>query len=96
MSETTKSRTRSAYIALITGSARRIGACIAETLHQRGCDVILHYHQNGDAAIHLAEKLNARADFPPLTLQVSGGGELILPQLKDDGYSIVLFYRGHW
>ncbi len=60
MSETTKSRTRSAYIALITGSARRIGACIAETLHQRGCDVILHYHQNGDAAIHLAEKLNAR------------------------------------
>ena len=45
--------------ALITGAARRIGACIAETLHQRGCDVFLHYHSSSDAVDALADKLNA-------------------------------------
>jgi pteridine reductase len=54
VSETTKSR----YTALVTGAARRIGACIAETLHQRGCDVFLHYHSSSDAVNNLAEKLN--------------------------------------
>jgi pteridine reductase len=55
VSETTKSRVR---YALITGAARRIGACIAETLHQRGCNVFLHYHGSADAVVELAEKLN--------------------------------------
>ena len=55
MSETTKSRIRHA---LVTGAARRIGACIAETLHQRGCNVFLHYHDSGDAVDRLAGKLN--------------------------------------
>ena len=49
--------------ALVTGAARRIGACIAETLHQRGCDVFLHYHSSNDAVVELAAKLNSlRAD----------------------------------
>ena len=55
MSETTKSRTR---CVLITGAARRIGACIAETLHQRGCDVFLHYHSSSEAVDALSLKLN--------------------------------------
>ncbi len=42
----------------MTGAARRIGACIAETLQQRGCDVILHYHNSSAAVEALAEKLN--------------------------------------
>jgi len=46
--------------ALVTGAARRIGACIAETLHRRGCDVFLHYHSSSDAVSGLAEKLNAQ------------------------------------
>ncbi len=46
------------YTALVTGAARRIGACIAETLHQRGCDVFLHYHRSNDAVCELADKLN--------------------------------------
>jgi len=45
--------------ALVTGAAARIGAAIAETLHQRGCDVILHYNSNIDAAQQLADRLNA-------------------------------------
>ena len=43
----------------------------------------------------MAEKLNAGAHFPQLELQV-GAGNVVLPQLKDSGYSIILFYRGHW
>ena len=56
MSETTKSRNR---YALITGAARRIGACIAETLHQRDCDVFLHYNRSRGAVDELAGNLNA-------------------------------------
>lgn len=46
--------------ALVTGAARRIGACIAETLHRRGCDVFLHYHSSSDAVSGLAQELNAQ------------------------------------
>ena len=70
MSETTKSRTR---VALITGAARRIGACIAETLHQRGCDVFLHYHSSGDAVEELAEKLNTVRPRSAITVQADLG-----------------------
>lgn len=49
------SRTR---YALVTGAARRIGACIAETLHQRGYEVFLHYHSSADAVSALAQTLN--------------------------------------
>lgn len=43
----------------------------------------------------MAEKLDAGSKFPQLSLQV-GDGLLTLPEAKDAGYSIVLFYRGHW
>jgi len=60
VSDTAKSRVRHA---LVSGAARRIGACIAETLQQRGCHVFLHFHRSGDAVSGLAAKLNAlRAD----------------------------------
>ena len=44
--------------ALVTGAAARIGATIAETLHQRGCDIILHYNSKSGAAQQLADRLN--------------------------------------
>jgi hypothetical protein len=43
----------------------------------------------------MAEKLNAGDQFPSLTLQV-GDDTLQLPEIKDSGYSLILFYRGHW
>lgn len=46
-------------VALVTGAARRIGACIVETLHGRGLQVIIHCHQSRQPADALAEKLNA-------------------------------------
>jgi pteridine reductase len=49
--------------ALVTGSAARIGASIAQTLHARGCDVLLHCNANVAGAEALAEQLNKeRAD----------------------------------
>ncbi len=45
--------------ALVTGAAARIGAAIAETLHDRGCDVLLHYNSNLESVHRLADRLNA-------------------------------------
>jgi pteridine reductase len=59
--------------ALITGAARRIGACTAETLHQRGCDVFLHYHSSSDAVDELADRLNTLRPDSAATLQADLG-----------------------
>jgi len=44
--------------ALVTGAAARIGACIAETLHNRGCNVLLHCNSSVEKAGALAARLN--------------------------------------
>ena len=44
--------------ALITGGAKRIGAQIARTLHDAGCDIIIHYRSSEHAAINLCKELN--------------------------------------
>jgi len=44
---------------LITGSARRVGATIARTLHAVGANLVLHYRSSADDAAALAEELNA-------------------------------------
>ncbi|HET6565493.1 MAG TPA: pteridine reductase [Xanthomonadales bacterium] len=46
--------------AVVTGSAARIGASIAENLHARGCEVLLHCNANLEGANALAEKLNGQ------------------------------------
>lgn len=48
-----------AKVALITGSARRIGAEIARTLHAAGACVIIHYSTSVSAAERLIGELNA-------------------------------------
>jgi pteridine reductase len=45
-------------VALITGAARRIGAVIAQTLHQQGYNIVLHYNNSQVAAEKLAAELN--------------------------------------
>ncbi|HEY5776656.1 MAG TPA: pteridine reductase [Xanthomonadales bacterium] len=59
--------------ALITGAARRIGACIAETLHQRGCDVFLHYHSSSVSVTELAHRLNALRPSSAIIVQADLG-----------------------
>jgi pteridine reductase len=48
--------------ALITGGAQRIGKAIAETLHQNGFDILLHYGSNQTAAESLAQALNIQRE----------------------------------
>lgn len=44
--------------ALVTGAAARIGAAICTRLHARGCNVLIHYNSNGQAAQELVDRLN--------------------------------------
>lgn len=46
--------------ALITGAARRIGAALTETLHDKGYNVIIHYRHSKKEALALAEKCCAK------------------------------------
>jgi len=46
--------------ALVTGGAKRIGATIAETLHNRGFNVAIHYNSSSDAADQLCAQLNEK------------------------------------
>ena len=46
-------------VALITGSARRIGASIVSKFHSEGFDVIVHARRSTDAAQELMEKMNS-------------------------------------
>ena len=50
-------------VALITGSARRIGASIAKMLHSNGYNTLIHYNESESEAKQLVEQLNSiRAD----------------------------------
>jgi len=44
-------------VALITGAAHRLGAQIAQTLHEAGMDLVLHYRLSADAAHVLKKEL---------------------------------------
>ena len=44
----------------------------------------------------MADKLNGGDQFPALTLNAAGGGQIHLPADIETPYALVLFYRGHW
>ena len=46
-------------VALVTGSARRIGAVTVRALHQQGATVVVHYRNSADDAKALCDELNA-------------------------------------
>lgn len=48
--------------AIVTGGARRIGACIVEALHQSGYDVLIHCFQSIVDAQALTQKLNEKRE----------------------------------
>lgn len=45
-------------VALVTGSARRIGATTVRMLHQAGANVVVHYRSSSNEAKALCEELN--------------------------------------
>ncbi len=55
--------------ALITGAARRLGARTAQTLHQNGADIIIHYRGSAHEAKTLVKHLNAHRPGSAVALQ---------------------------
>jgi pteridine reductase len=72
--------------ALVTGAAARIGAAVAQTLHARGCDVMLHYNSNAEGAQSLADRLNAEragsACLAQADLSSPGGVEALVGAVR--------------
>ncbi|EHQ51455.1 pteridine reductase [Ectothiorhodospira sp. PHS-1] len=60
---------------LITGGARRIGACMARRLHAQGMNLVIHYRRSSDDALALQKALEARR---PNSVRLVGG-ELLEP-----------------
>lgn len=56
-------------VALVTGSARRIGAEIVRTLHEAGMKIVLHYNVSKEEAQALRDALNAVRPNSVVTLQ---------------------------
>ena len=56
--------------ALVTGGGKRIGAAIAETLHNKGFNVATHYNSSSDAADQLCAKLNANKQDSSIAIGV--------------------------
>lgn len=44
----------------------------------------------------MGEKLDTGDAFPRLTLELTDGRTLDLPDGLDARYKVILFYRGHW
>ena len=55
--------------ALITGAARRIGACLARSLHEHNYNVAIHYRGSAGDADALAAELNAQRPGSAITVQ---------------------------
>ncbi|MFC3814408.1 pteridine reductase [Lysobacter sp. GCM10012299] len=68
-------------VALITGSAKRIGAQIARTLHAAGHDLALHYRSSRAEADALAAELEAHRPDSTLVLQADLAEFDRLPEL---------------
>lgn len=55
-------------VALITGSAKRIGAALAKHLHAKNYNIILHYRQSQAEANQIAATLNQQRENSAITL----------------------------
>ncbi|MDX1538805.1 pteridine reductase [Arsukibacterium sp.] len=58
-------------VALVTGSAKRLGKQIVCQLHQAGYRVIIHFNQSAEAASSLADSLNQQRPNSAVTLQAN-------------------------
>lgn len=58
-----------APVALITGSAHRLGARTAQLLHERGWNLVIHYRSREEQAQSLAMAMNQQRENSALVLQ---------------------------
>jgi len=68
-SDVTGQPTAANKVALITGAARRIGAALAQSLHQQGYRIIIHYGHSAAEAQALSERLNQHRANSAVCLQ---------------------------
>jgi pteridine reductase len=68
-------------VALITGSAKRVGACIAKRLHQSGMHIAIHYHHSEADAQQLCDHFNTVRAQSAITIQADLAHNYQLPQL---------------
>ncbi|KKO46037.1 pteridine reductase [Arsukibacterium ikkense] len=71
-------------VALVTGSAKRLGRQIICTLHQAGYRVIIHYHQSHKEANSLAGSLNQQRPNSAATLPANLLDSQALAQLASN------------
>jgi pteridine reductase len=74
-------------VALITGSAKRLGRTMIETLHSSGYRVIIHCNQSRQEADTLAEKLNEQRQNSAAVLQADLLDESFWPTLAEQAIS---------
>ena len=72
--------------AMVTGSAKRVGAVIAQTLHQAGYNVIIHCRLSRQAADDLAETLNSERPDSAKVIQADLNNETIYNSLVEQAY----------
>lgn len=72
--------------AMVTGSARRIGAVIAQTLHQAGYNVIIHCRLSRQAADELAASLNSERPDSAKVIQGDLNNETIYNSLIEQAH----------
>jgi len=68
-------------VALVTGSARRLGAAIARRLHAQGHDLVLHYLNSSEEVRALAVEFEQLREGSVLTLQANLDDFDRLPEL---------------
>jgi pteridine reductase len=56
-------------VILITGASHRIGACVAEHLHDAGANIVIHYRSSEAGANALKEKLEQKRPNSAATVQ---------------------------
>jgi pteridine reductase len=75
-------------VALVTGSAKRLGAYNVRSLHQKGYRVIIHYHHSWLAATELAAQLNAIRPHSAALLCADLADPAAVDQLARDSLAI--------
>lgn len=78
-------------VALVTGAARRIGACISRCLHENGANVAIHYRNAAADAVALCAELNKLRPDSAIALQADLADTSSMPLLIDS----VSAWHGH-
>ena len=70
-------------VAIVTGAAHRIGASIAQKLHQTGMNVVVHYRHSSEAANKMCADFNAIRAHSAIALQADlSEQESIIPLIE--------------